>query len=191
MANKRRICYSAASEPTAPSEDGVGEGEAAMKNVREYYSQCFKSEKPAFLRVLNAVPADRGSYTPHPKSTTAADLMWLLATELKDACELIERGEIDYVYQPSPGVAESVAAFEKHSAELESRLPGIDDAKWDTPARLKMDGKVIWEATLGDMLFGFLFDAVHHRGQLSTYLRPMGAKVPSIYGPSGDDPGGQ
>ena len=39
------------------------------------------------------------------------------------------------------------------------------------------------------MLFGFLFDAIHHRGQLSSYLRPMGAKVPSIYGPSADDPG--
>jgi uncharacterized damage-inducible protein DinB len=53
-----------------------------------------------------------------------------------------------------------------------------------------MNGKVLWEASLGDMLFGFLFDAVHHRGQLSSYLRPMGSKVPSIYGPSGDDPGG-
>jgi len=39
------------------------------------------------------------------------------------------------------------------------------------------------------MLWGFLFDAIHHRGQLSSYLRPMGAKVPSIYGPSADDPG--
>ena len=65
----------------------------------------------------------------------------------------------------------------------------MDDAKWDSPARLKMDGKVMWEAPLGDMLFGFLLDAVHHRGQLSSYLRPMGAKVPSIYGPSADDPG--
>ena len=45
------------------------------------------------------------------------------------------------------------------------------------------------ETSLGDMLWGFLFDGIHHRGQLSTYLRPMGAKVPSIYGPSADDPG--
>jgi uncharacterized damage-inducible protein DinB len=52
-----------------------------------------------------------------------------------------------------------------------------------------VDGKVAWETSLGDMLWGFLFDGIHHRGQLSTYLRPMGAKVPSIYGPSADDPG--
>jgi uncharacterized damage-inducible protein DinB len=54
-----------------------------------------------------------------------------------------------------------------------------------------MDGKVAWEAPLGDMMWSFLFDAIHHRGQLSSDLRPMGGKVPSIYGPSADDPGMQ
>ena len=52
-----------------------------------------------------------------------------------------------------------------------------------------MDGHVAWKAPLGEMMWGLLFDAIHHRGQLSTYIRPMGGKVPSIYGPSGDDPG--
>jgi uncharacterized damage-inducible protein DinB len=51
-------------------------------------------------------------------------------------------------------------------------------------------GWLAWETSLGDMLFGFMFDAIHHRGQLSSYLRPIGAKVPSIDGPSADDPGG-
>ena len=65
-----------------------------------------------------------------------------------------------------------------------------DIADLQKKARFLMDGNVAWESSLGDMLFGFLFDAIHHRGQLSSYLRPMGAKVPSIYGPSADDPGG-
>ena len=160
-----------------------------MKNVREFYQQCLQSEKRAFLAVMKAVPADQTAYTPHPRSTTAGDLLWLLATELHDACDLIDHGEANYVPTPAPGVAESVAAYEKHLKMLEERLATVDDAKWDGKASLKMDGKVIWEATLGDMLFGFLHDAIHHRGQLSSYLRPMGAKVPSIYGPSADDPG--
>ena len=71
--------------------------------------------------------------------------------------------------------------------------PGLkintDDATWDKTAKFIVDGNVAWESPLGEMLFGFLFDAIHHRGQLSAYLRPMGAKVPSIYGPSADDPG--
>ena len=160
-----------------------------MKTVREYYRQCFAAEKPTFLKVMKAVPPDQGAYTPHPRSTTAVDLLWLLATELDDACSIIERGEVNYVYKPAPGVAESIAAYEKHAAALEARLATVDDATWDGKAKLLMDGKPVWEATVGDMLFGFLFDAIHHRGQLSSYLRPMGAKVPSIYGPSADDPG--
>jgi uncharacterized damage-inducible protein DinB len=160
-----------------------------VKNVREYYQQCYASEKPAFLKVMKAVPPDQAGYTPHPRSTNAGDLLWLLATELHDACSILDRGEVNYVYEPSPGVAESIAAYEKHAAALEARLATVDDAAWDGKARLMMDGKTVWETTVGDMLFGFLFDAIHHRGQLSSYLRPMGARVPSIYGPSGDDPG--
>ena len=160
-----------------------------MKNVREYYMQCLKTEVPTFIKVLKAVPSDQASYRPHPRSTSAGDLVWLLAVELRDACELLERGEVNYVETPAPGVSEAVAAYEKNAAALQAQVAKADDARWDGPARLKMDGKVVWETTVGDMLFGFLFDAIHHRGQLSSYLRPMGAKVPSIYGPSADDPG--
>jgi uncharacterized damage-inducible protein DinB len=160
-----------------------------MKSMREYYKECWAAEKPKFVRVMKAVPADQSDYRPHPRSTSAGDLMWLLAVELHDACDLIDRGECSYTPQPTPGVAESIAAYEKHAAALESRLASVDESQWEKKVKLLADGQVMWETTLGDMLFGFLFDAIHHRGQLSSYLRPMGAKVPSIYGPSGDDPG--
>ena len=52
-----------------------------------------------------------------------------------------------------------------------------------------MGDKLYMEQPLGTFLWYFFFDAIHHRGQLSTYIRPMGGKGPSIYGPSGDDPG--
>jgi uncharacterized damage-inducible protein DinB len=160
-----------------------------MKNVREYFRECLDSEAPKFVRVMKAVPPDQMSYRPHPRSTSAGDLVWLIASEFGDACELIDRGEQTYVVRATPGIAESVSAFERNVRELQQRLATLDDARWESKAKLMMDGKVMWEAPLGDMLFGFLFDGIHHRGQLSTYLRPMGAKVPSIYGPSGDDPG--
>ena len=75
-----------------------------MKNVREYYIQCFDSEAPTFIRVMKAVPPDQAAYTPHPRSTAAGDLVWLLAAELHDACELIDSGEVDYIQKPAPGV---------------------------------------------------------------------------------------
>ena len=161
-----------------------------MNSVREYYKQRLGAEKPAFLKVMKAVPPDKAGYRPHERSTSAGDLVWLLAAELEDACTLVDSGEVNYVVKACPSVPDSIAAYEKHVAALETRLKTLDDAKWGSKATLKMDGNVIWEAPLGDMLFGFLFEAIHHRGQLSSYLRPMGAKVPSIYGPSGDDPGG-
>ena len=160
-----------------------------MKNVREYFQECFEAEKPRFIRVMKAVPADQASYRPHPRSTSAGDLVWLLASELRDACELVDRGEVSSAARPTPTVSDSVAAYERNAADFEKRVAALDDARWGKKARLLADGKVVWEASLGEMLFGFLFDAIHHRGQLSTYLRPMGAKVPSIYGPSADDPG--
>lgn len=156
---------------------------------REHLVEYFKAEKPKFLKVLKAVPPDKAAYRPHPRSSSAADIAWLLASELNDACELIDHGKVDFALKPAPPLAESIAAYEHNVEELEKRLAKMDDAAWDKKAKFLMDGKVAWESPLGEMLFGFLFDAIHHRGQLSAYLRPMGAKVPSIYGPSADDPG--
>jgi len=159
-------------------------------NTREYFVECFKAEKPKFVRVLRAVPGDSAAYRPHPRSSSAGGLVWLLASELHDACELVDRLEVNYVPPPEPAsLEESVAAYERNAGELEERVKTLDDEAWAKKARFLVDGNVAWETTLGDMLWGFLFDAIHHRGQLSSYLRPMGAKVPSIYGPSADDPG--
>ena len=158
-------------------------------NTREYFNECFKAEVPKFVRVLKAVPPDQAAYRPHPRSTSASDLVWLLASELRDACELVDKGQVAFALRPAPALAESVTAYEKNAAALKRRLAKVKDAAWKKKARFLVDGKVAWETSLGDMLWGFLFDAIHHRGQLSTYLRPMGAKVPSIYGPSADDPG--
>ena len=60
--------------------------------------------------------------------------------------------------------------------------------EWGQSTKLYIGDKMIKEQPLGDFLWYMFFDAIHHRGQLSTYIRPMGGKVPSIYGPSGDDP---
>ena len=67
-------------------------------------------------------------------------------------------------------------------------LEHLDDTGWNRPVRFFMNGKQINETSTHEMLWGFLHDMIHHRGQLSTYVRAMGGKVPSIYGPSADAP---
>jgi len=85
--------------------------------------------------------------------------------------------------------AEIVAAFERNAAALEALLPTFDDARWEGSVKFMMGGECLFESNFGEMFWGFFLDLIHHRGQLSSYIRPMGGKVPSIYGPSGDDAG--
>lgn len=77
-------------------------------------------------------------------------LLFINASDLRSLRGLrgVKRDTV-IVAQEDVGVAESVAAYEQHAAELESRLPQVSDAKWDSPARLLADGKVMWETTLG------------------------------------------
>jgi uncharacterized damage-inducible protein DinB len=62
----------------------------------------------------------------------------------------------------------------------------MDESSWCRVAKFFYAGKVISEQPAGQFLWFILFDAIHHRGQLSAYLRPMGGAVPAIYGPSAD-----
>jgi len=84
---------------------------------------------------------------------------------------------------------ELVKAYENHQKTLAVKLNELDDHKWDHAAwMVRGEQEILLKDTVGGLLWLALFDAVHHRGQLSTYIRPMGGKVPIIYGPSADTP---
>ena len=85
-----------------------------------------------------------------------------------------------------------IAAYEQHHRALAEKLADLDDVTWNRSAWLiRGEQEVMLKDTVGGILWIALFDAVHHRGQLSTYIRPMAGKVPSIYGPSADAPARQ
>jgi uncharacterized damage-inducible protein DinB len=157
-------------------------------NVREFYSKRWEMEQPTFLRVLRALPADKLSYKPNERSTGAGDLAWQLAEEQRQLGNLVEKGEMTWDKSERPQTLDGiVAAYEKNTDDLRKKLAQLDDMAFDKNATFIMGGKVVGESTVRDYLWGFLFDMVHHRGQLAAYIRPMGGKVPSIYGPSGDE----
>jgi uncharacterized damage-inducible protein DinB len=148
------------------------------------------AEMPAFLRVLKAIPHQNPDYRPDPKARTAAELAWLFAVEETALLSLIEKGSVEWKDSaPSGTIDEIVAKFERTSAQVNARMETLSEDQWEKKVQFLMGEGGVWEDSLGNMVWGFLFDAIHHRGQLSTYLRPMGGKVPSIYGPSADDPG--
>jgi uncharacterized damage-inducible protein DinB len=111
-----------------------------------------------------------------------------LAREQEMLVRMIEDGRIDYKDSRAEDFGQMRALWTKSTAELRDRLKTLDEAGWNRPVRFYRDGKQINETTTSEMLWGFLLDMIHHRGQLSTYIRPMGGKVPSIYGPSADAP---
>lgn len=159
---------------------------------RDFYMKRWEAEQPVFLKVLRALPAGQLDYKPHERSSSAGDIAWLLADELRMLIDLVDHGTIPWPPAPKPDTLdEIIAAYEKYSAELRKRFDGKLAEAWDGPAKFMMGNKVLGESTVGTFLMGFLFDAVHHRGQLSAYIRPMGGKVPSIYGPSADEMPGQ
>jgi len=141
---------------------------------------------PKFDSVMDALDPARLDYRPHPKSRSAAEMVTLLARFQEMLVGMMETGVIDYKDFQADDYDEMRALWKKSTAELTDRLKKLDDAGWKRPVRFLMDGKQINETTTNEMLWGFLHDMIHHRGQLSTYIRPMGGKVPSIYGPSGD-----
>ena len=160
-----------------------------MSNL-EFCRSRRKAELPAFVRVLKALPQGRLDYRPDPKARTAAELAGVIVAEEAALVALLDTGTIRWKEDPpAQKVEEIVAAFERNAAAVDERLARLDEAGWEKKGSFLMEGSPAWEDTIGQFMWGFLFDAVHHRGQLSTYLRPMGGKVPSIYGPSADDPG--
>lgn len=158
-------------------------------STREFFIQRWEAELPAFRRVLEALPDDQLAYRPHERSTPAGALAWQLAEEHGNLSELLDSGEIHFEIRPHPSKKEIIAAWDKANGVLLPKLKAADDSKWAGPAKFLMGGNAVWTDTVEGMCWGYLFDMIHHRGQLSTYIRPMGGKVPSIYGPSADDSG--
>ncbi len=154
---------------------------------REFYVERQRAEAPVFLRVLKALPVENITYKPHERNPSAEQLVWTLTSELKACLDVITQNKAEWISLPPPPFAEMLDSFEQRSNELTDRVSNMDEASWNRSAQFYYGGKVVSEQPVGQFLWFILFDAIHHRGQLSAYLRPMGGKVPAIYGPSADE----
>src|SRR6185369_4913531 len=134
-------------------------------------------------KVLSRIP-EGSDYKPDPKSRTAQEIAWQIVCEEKMLIDALESGKAEWAPPPMPSSMKDVAAaYERQSADVVKRLGTLPNARWT--GQMEFFGS---QRPASPMAWSFLFDIVHHRGQISTYLRPMGAKVPQIYGPSGDEP---
>ena len=147
------------------------------------FTKFWLDESKTTLEVLGRIP-EGSDYRPDPKSRTAQEIAWLIVSEEKMLIEALESGKAEWNPAPMPAsMKEIVSVYEEQSARMPARWKALTAARWDGP--LEWFGS---QRPASPLAWSFLFDIVHHRGQITTYLRPMGSTVPQIYGPSGDEP---
>ena len=150
---------------------------------RSLFTEFWTNESRTTLKVLERIP-DGSDYRPDQKSRTAQEIAWQIFCEERMIIEALESGRVVWAPPPMPAAMKDVLeAYERQSAGMAERWAALPAARWE--GTLEFFGS---QRPASPMAWSFLFDIVHHRGQITTYLRPMGSTVPQIYGPSGDEP---
>ena len=146
-------------------------------------TKFWTNESRTTRKVLARIP-EGSDYRPDPKSRTAQEIAWQIVCEERMIVEALETGEATWAPPPMPATMKEVlAAYDEASGGMEARWSALPAERWE--GELEFFGG---KRPASPMAWSFLFDIVHHRGQITTYLRPMGSTVPQIYGPSGDEP---
>ena len=147
------------------------------------FTTFWTTEAKTTAKVISRIP-EGSDYRPDPKSRTAKEIAWQIHCEERMIIDALETGRAEWNPPPVPAtIAEVVREYETQSASSIERWKSLPEERWT--GTLEFFGA---QRPASPMAWSFLFDIVHHRGQITTYLRPMGARVPQIYGPSGDEP---
>lgn len=147
--------------------------------------KIFKKEFATTLKVIKAFPENKLDFAPHERSQNAKRLMSTFVFEMFLLKSYIFGKQLDravfQTYSPE-SLGTIIADFEKESSEVISNLEKIFDQELEKT--VEFAGK---KFIADEFMLMMLFDQIHHRGQMSVYIRMSGGKVPSIYGPSADD----
>jgi len=158
-----------------------------VTTTRDFFIKQFSPERPKFVKVIRALPEGKLDYKPHERSSAAGGIAWFLVLELRALIDLAKNHENHWQQSPGPKTAAEIATeYDKAAGELEAALASTDEASWAKESKMYVGDRLVTTAPLGETLWSFFLDAIHHRGQLTSYIRPMGGKVPATYGPSGD-----
>lgn len=154
---------------------------------KEFFLQILKEETPKFRKAIDALPEDKHEHKVHERSREAGNLAAQLGLQWKAISGIVKNGtpEFNPHEMEKQTKADMLSKFDEGIAQLQTDVEAVSDHEWENGAAHMGE---TWKDTKYHMAWGFLFDAIHHRGQLSTFLRAMGAIVPSIYGPSADMP---
>jgi len=158
------------------------------------YAEAFlkelNSEIPATRKCLERIPENLFDYKPHEKSMTLGYLSLLVAEIPRWIQIALEDGEIDFAtfkhFQPK-NTEELVAHFDENTEKAKKALSNATEETFSKEFALKRDGQLLFKVPMIPNISSTLNHWVHHRGQLTVYMRLNNIPVPSIYGPSADE----
>lgn len=163
--------------------------------LTEFFREQLDREVERSRKALEQVPEGKYDWKPHEKSMIFGYLADMVATIPTWITMEINRDELDVAPAEGQGTkktpketsADLVKALDEAAAEARTALEKTTDEHLGTNWKLLARGQVVWEGTRKEMIQETISHWSHHRGQMTVYLRLMGAKVPAIFGPSADD----
>jgi uncharacterized damage-inducible protein DinB len=163
-----------------------------VPSFRQHLLDAVEREREKTMRVLRAYPRDQWELRPHPKCKTARELAFAFVMEQKAMQTVMTTGfdfskPLSWPAAPDSGDA-VVAALEEAQAGTAELLRGLSDEDLARATPFMAGPGKVGELPVHEILWTMTFDQIHHRGQFSIYLRMAEGKVPSIYGPSADEP---
>ena len=151
----------------------------------------FDQEMASTRRVLERVPDDKPDWKPHPKSFSIAHLAQLLASMSGWVGQVITDTELDlksggmgYSNQKTKSLLQT---FDENVKKSRDAIVNASDGDYDVDWSLKMGPQVLMTMPRRTVVRQHMSHLSHHRGQMTVYLRLLGSKVPSVYGPTADD----
>jgi uncharacterized damage-inducible protein DinB len=157
---------------------------------KQMFLQSLQRESETTLKVLKAYPADRGDYRPHERSRSAKELAWTFVLEQGLSTGAVA-GHVDFsqpMPKPPADFKDILAAFESGVRDAAAKISAAKEEDLNKTMQFPVGAKKMADMRRLDVLWTTLMDQVHHRGQFSVYLRLAGGKLPSIYGPTADEP---
>jgi uncharacterized damage-inducible protein DinB len=150
----------------------------------------FDQEMASTRRLLERVPGDRGTWKPHEKSFALGHLAqlvswmpgWITRTLREPHIDLA--GGTGYSFETTETL---LAGFDRNVADARAALAEVAGAALDEPWSLKMGDQVLFTSPRGETVRGHLNHLIHHRGQLTVYLRLVDVPLPQVYGPTADE----
>lgn len=163
--------------------------------LTEFFREQLDREVERSRKAIEQVPDEKYDWKPHEKSMIFGYLADMVATMPTWITMEINLNELDVAPAEGKGTkkpqketrAELLQALDEAAAEARSTLASTNDEFLNTNWKLLARGNVVWEGPRHEIIQDTISHWSHHRGQMTVYLRLMGAKVPAIFGPSADD----